>query len=82
MLHREFEGEVFVYNPHTGHTHILNQFSWSMLSACVESPRSVDQLLTLAQTYSDEVDREQLAVHVDHLLQLELLRSDGFDQCA
>lgn len=84
---RTWEGEVFLYNPLTTHTHILNELGWYVLCACSKAPVPQDRLLdlvsenTVFNTASDaaaeSLDREELAEvldnHLDQLSRLGLL---------
>jgi len=78
-LHRSLEQELFVFNPLTGHTHILNQLSWQLLSACADTPRSHEYLFKLMLVESEGLDRQQpeesLEGHLGQLEQLGLLRT-------
>ena len=74
LLHRSLEGEVFVYNPLTGHTHILNQLSWQLLQACAETQRSNDYLLSLVNPEHDQLVRQEVEDHLWQLQQLELIQ--------
>jgi hypothetical protein len=66
-----------VFNPHTGHTHILSQISWQIVSSCATGPRSEAFLLDLiaAEFVGTEQDTpaESLDEHLDHLMQLGML---------
>ena len=76
-MHRQWEGETFVFHPLTGHTHILNQASWSILSACATRPQSRESLLHILEELNDDQSQmqldESLEEHVAHLCQFELL---------
>ena len=74
---RNWEGEIFLYNPLTAHTHILNELGWFVLSACSEAAVPQDQLLEQLSEMVESPDREDLAgilgSHLDQLSQLGLL---------
>ena len=78
LLHRSLEHEVFVFNPLTGQTHILNQASWRLLSACGDTSRSNEYLLEVIVEQPDGLDKQQLddslQGHLGQLQQLELLQ--------
>jgi len=75
------EHEVFVFNPLTGQTHILNRASWRMLSACADTPRSSGYLLALMAEKPDDLNEQQLEDslqgHLGQLQQLELLQANA-----
>ena len=77
LLHRQWEGETFVFHPLTGHTHILNQASWTILSACATRARSRESLLRILEELEDDHPQaqldESLQAHLEHLCQFELL---------
>ena len=79
LLHRSLEQELFVFNPLTGHTHILNQLSWQLLSACADTPRSDAYLYKLMGAESEDLDKRQredsLQGHLSQLQQLDLLQA-------
>jgi PqqD family protein of HPr-rel-A system len=79
LLHRSLEQDVFIFNPLTGHTHILNQLSWQLLLACAEMPREKDYLLKLIAVESNEQDHQllvdSLRGHLGQLQQLDLLQA-------
>jgi PqqD family protein of HPr-rel-A system len=81
LLHHLQEQERFVFNPLTGHTHILNQLSWQLLSACADIPRSNAHLFELMAAESEGLDNQQLddslQEHLGQLLQLDLLQRIG-----
>ena len=72
------EHEVFIFNPLTGQTHILNKASWRLLSACADAPRSNRYLLELVAEEPDDLNKQQLENslqgHLGQLQQLELLQ--------
>lgn len=69
-----------MFNPSTGHTHVLNQLSWDILSKCAERPCSESYLVELIRVGASAEDRESLLesldIHVDHLAQLGFLELD------
>lgn len=69
---------MFIFNPLTGHTHILNQLGWQLLVACAESPRTEAYLFKLMAASSDDPDQQQLEEsllgHLGQLQQLDLLQ--------
>jgi PqqD family protein of HPr-rel-A system len=87
LLMRTWEGEVFLYNPLTAHTHILNELGWQVLCACSKAPVPQDRLLDLLNesagfeatidASAENLDREKLAEvlnnHLDQLSRLGLL---------
>jgi len=79
LITRCWEDELFLFNPHTGHTHILNDLAWRLLSACAEEPQSEQALLELLVSDLGEQNREELADalddHLDHLMQLGLVEA-------
>jgi len=78
LLRRSWEDEVFVFNPRTGHTHILNEQSWQLLSACADSPHSETQLFDLVAAESGSSPEEthtSVRMHIDHLQQLDLIQA-------
>jgi PqqD family protein of HPr-rel-A system len=79
LLQCSLDEDVFIFNPLTGHTHILNQLSWQLLLACAEVPRSDAHLFQLMATESDGMDKQQLEDsvqgHLGQLQQLDLLHA-------
>ena len=89
LLVRHWEDEVFVYNPLTCHTHILNELGWFVLSACSAAPVAQERLLDqVSESIQQKVDRDDdeapisperaelakfLDTHLDQLSQLGLL---------
>ncbi len=76
---RRWEDEVFLFNPHTGNTHILNDLGWRVLSACADAPKSEQGLLELLVNDLGEQNRVELADalddHLDQLFRLGLVES-------
>jgi PqqD family protein of HPr-rel-A system len=71
---RCWEGEYFVFNPVTGHTHVFNEFAWFILGCCAEEPCSEGDLVSRAAAWAgDEAIESVAAVMPDHLHQLEQL---------
>jgi PqqD family protein of HPr-rel-A system len=68
---------VFIFNPLTGHTHILNDIAWKLLSACADADRSSHYLLQFIDSESGELDgselQDRLQGHLEQLQQLELI---------
>ena len=81
LLHRLMEHDVFIFNPLTGQTHILNRVSWRMLSACADMPRSNGFLLDLMTEEPSGLNKQQLEDslqgHLGQLQQLELLQANA-----
>ena len=93
LLVRHWEDEVFVYNPLTSHTHILNELGWLVLSACSAAPVAQERLLDqLSESIQQQGDRDEeearisperaelakfLDTHLDQLSQLGLLESSA-----
>jgi len=79
ILYRCWEDEYFLFNPNTGHTHVLNHFSWDILSKCAEQPCSESALLDLVSAGNSTEDLESLVesldIHLDHLAQLGFLET-------
>lgn len=76
LLHRILEQELFVFNPRTGHTHILNHLSWLLLAACADRPRSSDYLYALMNAETEGANPQtqaSLERHLEQLQQLDLL---------
>jgi PqqD family protein of HPr-rel-A system len=78
LLHRVLEQEVFIFNSLTGHTHILNDIAWKLLTACADKARSSEYLLDLMDPESGEIDRselqDRLLGHLEQLQQLDLIQ--------
>ncbi len=79
LIARRWEDEVFLFNPHTGNTHILNDLGWQVLSACAKAPQSEQALLELLDNDLDEQSSEELDDaldnHLDQLFRLGLVES-------
>ncbi len=79
LMVRCWEDEVFLFNPHTGHTHILNDLAWRLLSACAEGLQSEAVLIELMANELGEENREELSDlldgHLDQLMQLGLVEA-------
>ena len=74
LLYRCWEHEYFLFNPYTGRTHVLNEFSWSILRSCAESARSESYLCSLLGSEMDPSDPAVTTGALDaHLCQLEQL---------
>ena len=74
LLHRCWEEEYFLFNPHTGRTHLLNEFSWNILSACALRPCPESSLLALVIPDSEETEHSAaVGTLIGHLRQLEQL---------
>ena len=73
-LSRSWEDEVFLFNPHTGHTHILNQLSADILQWCAVAPHTEKELIQALTQAAEVVDAEATAKEAgDHLWQLQQL---------
>jgi len=71
---RCWEDEVFLFNSHTGNTHILNKLAWRLLSACSEEPQSEQVLFEMLVADFGGQNQEELAEALDdHLDQLQQL---------
>ena len=68
---------MFLFNPHTGHTHILNSLALELLERCAETPLSgaalVQAASSAAQFEADEQFSSQVMQHIVQLEQLGLL---------
>jgi PqqD family protein of HPr-rel-A system len=77
LIVRHWESEVFLFNPHTGDTHILNDFAWRLLTACASARQTEAALLDMLTVDLGGGDREQLAEmlnnHIQQLMQLGLV---------
>jgi PqqD family protein of HPr-rel-A system len=77
LIVRHWENEVFLFNPHTGDTHILNDIAWRLLVACSSARQSQGALLEQLAVDLGGADREELADllsdHIDQLIQLGLV---------
>ena len=76
LLWKTWEEEVFLFNPRTGNTHILNQLSNKILSACANSPLAMQDLLMRLTTETPEfqsVGTGDLENHLSQLAQLGLI---------
>lgn len=78
LINRSWGEEVFVFNPLTGHTHILNQLAWELLTDCGEKPRTLECLLGSMGESSGDMTSEECEIslrdHLEQLLQLDLIR--------
>ncbi|MCP4996648.1 MAG: HPr-rel-A system PqqD family peptide chaperone [Gammaproteobacteria bacterium] len=75
-LWRTWEGEVFLFNPISGNTHILNQLSNKILSVCANSPHTLQDILVHITKDTPEfqsVGTGDLADHLSQLAQLGLI---------
>jgi PqqD family protein of HPr-rel-A system len=74
---RHWENEVFLFNPHTGDTHVLNDIAWRLLIACAEDSQSESDLLELFAKDAPGVTRGELSEalndHMDQLMRLGLV---------
>ena len=93
LLVRHWEGEVFLYNPLTTQTHIVNELGWQVLRACASAPVDQDRLLDqLFERIDEELGEETgeaghkpnrnelaefLSTHLDQLSQLGLLEGSA-----
>ncbi len=77
LIVRHWESEVFLFNPHTGDTHILNDIAWRLLCACVDEFRSESELRDLLADHYGAEQKEKLneviSDHMDQLIQLGLI---------
>ena len=70
----QFEDEYFVFNPETGHTHVLNTLGMMSLQLLSESAKSNDELFTSLQAQAPDITAETLRSHIDQQLrQMEQL---------
>ena len=80
---RCWEDEYFVFNPLTGHTHVLNASAWEVLRCCSADGLSEDELLQyLTQGLDSDSGialAESLPGYLDQLRQLGLLQRKVFD---
>ncbi len=81
LIVRHWESEVFLFNPHTGDTHILNDIAWQLLCACADESRSESALQDLLAVHIGAENGGELSEavndHMDQLMQLGLI-----EQCA
>lgn len=70
LLHEQLEGEHFIFNPHTGHTHVLNEVALRLLGLLAKRPLTVDQLAQRLRTEGTRMSPGELR---DLLEQLQLL---------
>ncbi len=79
LIARRWEDEVFLFNPHTGNTHILNDLGWQVLSACAEAPQPEQVLRELLVNDLGDQSGEDLDAaldaHLDQLFRLGLIES-------
>lgn len=69
LLLEEFEGEYIALNPHSGETHVLNEYSRQLLALISETPLTVDELVLRLRDFQHiESDPKILS---EHLAQLE-----------
>ena len=74
LLWRTWEDELFLFNPRTGHTHVLNQLSGEILAICAREPISSDDLAArLTELAGETVDPQMLPGHLSQLEQLGLV---------
>jgi PqqD family protein of HPr-rel-A system len=77
LMVRHWESEVFLFNPHTGDTHILNDIAWRLLTACASRRQSETALLEALAVDLGGGDQEELSEllndHIEQLLQLGLV---------
>jgi PqqD family protein of HPr-rel-A system len=76
---RCWEEEYFVFNPATGHTHVLNASAWEVLQCCALAARTEADLLERLGQGLDHASRsilaESLPGYLDQLRQLSLLQA-------
>lgn len=74
LIVRHWENEAFLFNPHTGDTHILNDIAWRLLTACASADQTEASLLNMFAVDLGGSDQEELAeVLNDHISQLKQL---------
>ena len=74
FLHEELEGEHFVFNPHTGHTHVVNAAALLLLKSLADQPLTGEELAQrLVLDYSEIELNELRELLRQQLEQLRLL---------
>lgn len=74
LVWRTWEQEVFLYNPHTGETHILNDLSWQVLRYCSSEPCTEMELLRRLGGAGEQGDLPPALNHLlNHLYRLGLV---------
>ncbi|MCP4993770.1 MAG: HPr-rel-A system PqqD family peptide chaperone [Gammaproteobacteria bacterium] len=76
LLWRTWEEEVFLFNPRTGNTHILNRLSNSILNACANSPLTIQDISRHLASDTPEFQStgsDDLTNHLSQLAQLGLI---------
>lgn len=74
LLRERLEGEHFVYNPRTGHTHVLNESGLSLLESIAEQALTAEQLAQRLRLDGAEEDVRALRELLEQQLrQLQLL---------
>lgn len=74
LLIRQWDDEVFLFNPASGHTHLLNMAAAELLAQMADMPLDLDALCTRFFVLDAELDAATFrAVLAEHLEQLELL---------
>src|SRR6185436_11881504 len=65
---RVWDGEVVVYNPISGDTHMLDVVTGELLRAITAGPAAVESLRQAAAAFLDVPDDDQLGRHVGQAL--------------
>ena len=66
---RDWNGDFAVYNPLSGHTHILDLVAGEVLLLLQQRPQSDDDLRERVATLLEMPSDEALATRVDHILE-------------
>ena len=66
---RDWNGEYAVYNPLSGHTHILDLVAGEVLLLLQQRPQSDDELRERVAALLEMPSDEALATRVDHILE-------------
>jgi len=71
LLHETWEAETFLFNPLSGHTHVLNQEAMALLETLSQEPSSTRALIERFAAGNEHPQAPQALVQ--QLMQLELL---------
>ncbi len=77
-LCEDWEEETFLFNPLSGHTHILNGAAVALLEILVRAPADIDSLTNKLLDHETGLDSEQfkalLARQLEQLFQMGLIK--------
>jgi PqqD family protein of HPr-rel-A system len=74
LLHEELTGEHFLFNPHTGHTHVVNTTALLLLESLADRPLTTQQLAQRLHQDDAEMNLDELRLLLQgQLEQLQLL---------